>query len=169
MLGGSIVAAGSMGMVQTPDDTSETYILNIGLDTTYEAGTIVTVEDASGNSVLEFIGQKRFQSLVLSSEEIQLGQTYTVTVDGTVLDTQTVEDTITTIGTVSSRGGGGHGGFGNRPENGSGQSPQRNGEMPEGFEPPEGSEAPEGFEPPVDMSQTEIEDNTLETKAVVSE
>ncbi len=157
MDGGTLVAVGSIGMVQTPGSDSAVNTLSIGLSTTYDAGTSVQIIDESGNVILDYVSEKTFQSIVFSSEEIELGGSYTVTVNGETVETATVADTVTSVGTSGSMGGGhGQGGFGDRPQGERGERPERNGAFPEGEQPPEGGEPPMEMPTQVD-SETESE------------
>ena len=85
--GGTLVAAGSLGMVQTPSDASSQNSLNISVSQ-QDANSIIHVEDESGNNVLTFAPSKTYQSVVVSSPEIKSNSTYKVYVGGSSTGTQ---------------------------------------------------------------------------------
>lgn len=78
--GGLLIAAGSTGMVQVPSSNQNT--LNITFNSVLEEKTIVHIEDESGNSILTYEPEKKYQSLVICSPEIKDNTTYKVFYDG---------------------------------------------------------------------------------------
>lgn len=128
LTGGTLVAAGSSGMLQSPDTSSTQNSVAIAFTQTQAAGTLVTLQDSSGQVVLSFAPSKSFGALVLSSPDLVSGETYTVllggaaigdtseglTVAGTssggsVYGTFAVASTVTQLGTTGGVGGGGRG------------------------------------------------------------
>ena len=87
--GGYLVAVGSSGMAEAPSDTSTQYSLLVIFDQAQTAGTIVHIQSADGTDVLTFAPTKQFQSVVLSSADLEKGQTYTVFLGGTATGTIT--------------------------------------------------------------------------------
>lgn len=84
--GGTLVATGSAGMLVAPSsDSGQGWIATV-LSATASAGSEVVVTDADGTEVATFAPAKDFASVVLSSADLEQGQTYTVTVDGTATD-----------------------------------------------------------------------------------
>lgn len=123
--GGLLIAAGSSGMAQSPSEISSQNSINIF--SAIQANTIVRVEDSNGNEVVTFAPSKNVQSLVISSANIKIGETYNVYtggtstgsvndgiysegsyLDGTELESFTVSGVVTNIGEVT----GGFGGSG---------------------------------------------------------
>lgn len=109
--GGTIVAAGAVGMEVGFDESSTQYNVLQNLSSGAAAGTEFTVADSDGNVLISYTFDKSYQSVVFSCPELSEG-TYTVTA-GDI--TETVE--ITSICTSNSTGmgggfGGGHGGMG---------------------------------------------------------
>ena len=121
--GGTVIAAGAQGMdVNFGSDSTQCSML-VRFDSSVSGGTDVVLKDSEGNTVLTYTPEKAFQSVVLSSPDIETGETYTVTAGS---QTQTVEMTETIYGTGSPMGGG-PGGFGG-PSGGmpeGGQRPER--------------------------------------------
>jgi hypothetical protein len=105
--GGTLIAVGSTGMdVNFGTDSTQGSIL-YDLDSVQQAGTAVTLTDASGSVLASYTPQKEFQSVVVSAAGIEKGGTYTLTV-GTA--TYSIEMTDIIYGTGNEMGGGGMGG-----------------------------------------------------------
>ncbi|MFA7101027.1 MAG: dockerin type 1, partial [Bacilli bacterium] len=107
--GGTIILAGSSGMLQTPQATSKvpgfTYT-----GSTQKAGSVIEVKDSSGNTLVSFTANKQFQNITSSSELYTLGQTYDIYVNGSKLTSITLTSQITSVGTSSGGQGGMPGG-----------------------------------------------------------
>jgi hypothetical protein len=134
--GGFIVAVGSSGMAQAPSTSSTQYSMMYNFASAQAAGMIVRIETAGGEEILTFAPTKAYQSVVLSSPELENGLTYVVysggSSTGTVTDslyssgvytagTQVAEFTISGMVTGVGPGGGGFpggGGGGPRPPGG---------------------------------------------------
>lgn len=81
--GGILVAAGSSGMMDTPGTSSTQNTLAVVYSSAQKAGTLVTVTDEDGTSVLTFAPSKEYESIVISTPELKQGKTYTVYSGGT--------------------------------------------------------------------------------------
>ena len=64
--------------------SSEQATLALRFDGTVSAGAVVRIEDADGTAVLTWEASKPFESLVLSSPEIEAGKSYEVLLEGEV-------------------------------------------------------------------------------------
>lgn len=108
--GGIVVAAGASGMAENFGSSSSTQCsMLVTFDNTENAGTI-SLKDSSGNELITYQALKTYNSVVISTPEIKVGETYTVTCGST---TNTVEMTDTIYGESNGFGGGGRmGGFG---------------------------------------------------------
>lgn len=113
--GGTLIAAGAVGMDDAPTSGSSQPVVNVRFSTAQNADTYVALKDGDGNTVLSARPTKRFQSIILSCKELMLGETYTVCY-GTSLDnlTQYTEVTFTSVNVSVGMGGG----FGNIPGGG---------------------------------------------------
>lgn len=113
--GGTLIAAGAVGMDDAPTSGSSQPVVNVRFSTVQNADTYVALKDGDGNTVLSARPTKRFQSIILSCKELMLGETYTVCY-GTSLDnlTQYTEVTFTSVNVSVGMGGG----FGNIPGGG---------------------------------------------------
>ncbi|MCR5141958.1 MAG: carbohydrate-binding domain-containing protein [Ruminococcus sp.] len=122
--GGTIIAAGSVGMEVGFGETSTQYSVLHNFGSAAAAGSEFTVTDSDGNVILSFTPEKSYQSVVFSSAELKEGK-YTAKAGD-----QSEEIEISSIVTSNSTGMG-FGGGGFRGGNGG------------GFTPPDG-----GFTPP---------------------
>ncbi len=96
--GGFLVAAGSAGMAEAPDDSSAqaSLKLNLGIQ---PAGTIVRIVNSKGDAILTFTPLKDYASVVISSPELSKGSTYMVYTGGSCSGTS--EDGLYTDGTYT--------------------------------------------------------------------
>lgn len=81
--GGTLVAIGSVGMVQSPSDTSTENTLNITLSD-MEAGSLIRIEDEEGNNVFTAAPPKKYSSVVICSPQINKDKTYKFYTGGTM-------------------------------------------------------------------------------------
>lgn len=127
--GGTLIAAGSSSMAQTPSATSTQGAFMIYFSSEQPAGTKVSVLNDSGEVLLTHTPAKTFQTIVFSSEDILKGGTYEIQVNDATLTSVTMTDTVMTF---SDSGESIEGGFGQMP-NGHGRMPNgdnNNGQMP---------------------------------------
>lgn len=80
--GGYLLAAGSSGMAQAPDTSSTQYSVMLTFSSPQSAGTIVHIETVGGKEILTFAPAKAYQSVVLSSPDLQKGETCVVYTGG---------------------------------------------------------------------------------------
>lgn len=124
--GGTLLAAGSMGMVATPTktDDSQAYI-NFSASSAISSGSTISIKDASGNTVYTIKAPKSVQSVVFSSSSVKDGSTYTL-YEGSM---KKASASATTANGNNGMGGGMQrpdGGNGTMtPPNGTNQQPQR--------------------------------------------
>lgn len=97
--GGTLIAAGSSGMAQSPSNSSEQYCVAINLQNTQTAGSIINIKNSAGEEILTFAPSKNYQSVIISSPELEKGETYTISTGGTYSNTAT--DGLYTNGTYS--------------------------------------------------------------------
>lgn len=126
--GGTLIACGASGMAQNFDSSSTQCSLLYNFDETFESGTTVTLTDANGKTLFEAEMAKSFSSVVISTPDMQVGETYTLTCGETSVEAE-LTDTITALGSGGFGGGpgGGPGGppgdFGGGPGGGPGGPP----------------------------------------------
>ncbi|WP_101698116.1 carbohydrate-binding domain-containing protein [Clostridium minihomine] len=166
MSGGVLVAAGSSGMLQAPDENSTQNSLAVMFTESQKAETTVNLSDASGKSIVSFTPAKQFQSIVISTPDMRQGSVYTISTGGT--DAAVKEDGFALAGTysggtkltevtlsgartvISSTGEettlGGMGGMrrpGGDRGNNSGEIPTNSDAPPEGWAPPNNGRTPD--------------------------
>jgi hypothetical protein len=98
--GGFLVAAGSAGMAQAPDQSSSQPSLLLNLTSTLRAGTLIQIQSTDGDEILTFAPAKQYQSIAFSSPELANGATYQISYGGS--STGTATDGLYQGGTVSS-------------------------------------------------------------------
>jgi hypothetical protein len=133
MNGGTLIAAGSLGMVQTPSDSSAQNSLLISYSQMQQAGTAVKILDENGNTVVEFTPDKTFQAVLVSSPDLKLDTAYQLYSE----DTKTADFTFTkSIMTISETGEEVTAGTFGQPGQGGGRGMKpemQEGEVPAGF------------------------------------
>lgn len=82
--GGTAVLCGSSGMAQGFSGDSSQASFMYTLDSAANAGDILAVTDSSGNVIVSFMPSKQYNNIVVSSPELTVGSSYTVTIGGTV-------------------------------------------------------------------------------------
>lgn len=102
--GGTLLAAGSMGMVATPTkvDGSQAYV-NFSASSAISSGSTIYVKDSSGSTIYTVKAPKSVQSVVFSSASLKDGSTYTL-YEG---NTQKASASATTASGNNGMGGGG--------------------------------------------------------------
>ena len=94
----------------TPPNFSVSILLSFSAQ---QAGSTVSIRDESGTVLASFTPAKSYSSVLISTEDLQVGKTYTVTA-GSYSETLTLSSTV--YGSGSGMGGHGMGGFGTPPE-----------------------------------------------------
>lgn len=114
--GGTLVALGSLGMVETPSTNSTQYVLSYAQNSAIQAGETLYVKDSSGNVILTIEAQKSCQSVIVSTPDFQNDATYTISNESGDLATFTISSIITSVGSSQAGGmqppNGGQGGQG---------------------------------------------------------
>ena len=77
--GGTFIGTGASGMAQTFSDSEQGVIaVQVG---SAPAGTLFTLTDSSGNVVIEHAPELDYAVIILSTEEMVKGETYTITIE----------------------------------------------------------------------------------------
>ncbi|MBO0462227.1 carbohydrate-binding domain-containing protein [Enterococcus sp. DIV1298c] len=82
LTGGTFVAAGSNGMAQTVSDSSTQATVAISYDTVQQADTLMSITSEAGEAVLAYQPSKNYQTIVVSSPQLAVGETYTIASGG---------------------------------------------------------------------------------------
>jgi hypothetical protein len=96
---GFLVAVGSSGMAQAPSASSTQYSVMHNFTSPQAGGAMVHIETQDGEEILTFVPTKAYQSVVLSSPELENGSTYVVYSGGS--STGTVTDGLYSGGTYT--------------------------------------------------------------------
>lgn len=83
--GGTILITGSSGMAQSLKSTGTQGVFAITVGNC-SAGTEVTISDNSGTQIVTLTPQKMFGCVIVSTPDIQKGETYTIAINGTTGD-----------------------------------------------------------------------------------
>ena len=172
MTGGTLIAAGSAGMLQSIGESSGVYAVVAGTGS-QKAGTEATVSDADGNEVVSYTPSKSFSAVLFAGFDFEKGEEYTASAGGSEVGSVKISAASNTIGEISSFGG--PGGFRGNGGERSGFNPgdgqitppggfnSGDGQMtpPDGFDPSQMPEdfdkdqMPEGFTPGGDFTPPE--------------
>ncbi|MCW3983223.1 MAG: carbohydrate-binding domain-containing protein [Candidatus Bathyarchaeota archaeon] len=99
MTGGFLIAVGSSGMAQALSTTSTQCSVLVNFQSSYSAGTLISIQSSSGTDIVTFKTSKLFQSVVVCSPKLTQGTTYNVLVGGS--STGTLKDGVYSGGTYS--------------------------------------------------------------------
>lgn len=113
--GGKVFVTSTLGMVETPSSNSTQYVVSYAHQSTITAGSVVSLCDNDGNTLLSVEILKNCQSIIFSTPDLVKGSTYSLYGGSTQLTSFTVSSIITTIGSSGSSFPGGGGPGGNRP------------------------------------------------------
>lgn len=80
--GGTVVAIGSSGMAEDISDDSDQQVMLVKLDSQKETGE-VTLTDSDGNKIITYTALKSYDCVIISTKDLEAGQTYTLTTSGT--------------------------------------------------------------------------------------
>lgn len=121
--GGSLIAGGSVGMVELPSDASAQNSVIAMVNAS--AGQTVSLRNSSGETLLSIQTPKQMQGVLFSCKELTQGESVSVYVDDTLVGTAEITSGIAQIGEGSFGEGfgdfggmGGHGGGGKQPPDG---------------------------------------------------
>ncbi|MCD7807382.1 MAG: carbohydrate-binding domain-containing protein [Lachnospiraceae bacterium] len=98
--GGTVLALGSSGMAEGFSSSSEQCSFLVTLTSSFAAGDALTVTDSNGSVIYQYTVTKSGSSVVFSSPDLTLGETYTLTVGS-----QSAEVTLSSV-SATARGGG---------------------------------------------------------------
>lgn len=97
--GGLLVAASSAGMAMAPSADSSQPSIFVALDSPASAGKLFSLQDENGNTVVAYAPAKPYQTVVVSSPELESNATYTILTGG--LSTGAAKDGFYSDGQVS--------------------------------------------------------------------
>lgn len=95
---GELIATGTSDMIQSPSNESTQYSLVITLSSFTNSGTDIIIKNKSGEEVIKTTPNKDYAAIIISSSKLEKGETYTIYVGGTEIDTVTISNVTTTVG-----------------------------------------------------------------------
>ena len=78
-----IISAVNSNMTQGTSTSSSQYSLKLSTSSSIAAGTLFHIQDASGNSLVTFKGERAYTSVIFSSYDLVKGATYSIYTGGT--------------------------------------------------------------------------------------
>ena len=138
IIGGIFAASGSSGMAQNFDSSSTQGVIMVNVDE-QEGNTEISLLDSSSTELLSWTAEKQYSSIIISTPEIQQGETYTITAG-------TAEQSVTMDSLVY-----GSNAQGEMPGNGGERGDMKGGDMQGGpgkGQPDANMEKPQGSAPP---------------------
>ncbi len=100
--GGELIAAGPTGMMQTPSNSSTVYSIVYIYSDTQDANTEITIMNSDNEEIASFTPSKSYNSVIISSEELENGETYTIYSNGEEIGEITIDNIVTTVGNSNS-------------------------------------------------------------------
>lgn len=97
LTGGSLIATGSAGMLQTPSASASQNTIALIFTSTQSAGTTIGLSTLEGSEIANFTPAKNFQSIVICTPDIKTDTSYNFNKNGINLVTVTPSSTITSI------------------------------------------------------------------------
>ncbi len=96
--GGSLLAGGSSGMMQSCSSSSTVYNVSIVFNTNYSTGDYISIVDSDNKEIISYSSPKSYNSLVVASPSFQKNQTYSILVNGTLYEDYTISNITTNVG-----------------------------------------------------------------------
>lgn len=105
--GGTLIAGGASGMALGVSDSSKQCSINITFDSSYGLNDVVKIIDKNTNSeIATYNSEKNYSSLVVSSKDIEIGNTYIITVNDEEYETVDIASNATFVGESRGQMGG---------------------------------------------------------------
>ena len=124
--GGTVIACGGSGMAENFEDGSSQPSFMYNLEESTEDGTLAALHDSEGKELLSYEVPYSFTSIIMSSPEMRLGETYRMTL-GETEEEITLTSMTASLGSGAGNGpggmGGGRGGMGGFGHGGAGGGP----------------------------------------------
>jgi hypothetical protein len=77
--GGSLITAGN---ALAPSADSSQPVLLVSYTEQYDEGSLIALKNAAGNTLLEYTSRIAFSASAMTSPEMEVGETYTIFIDG---------------------------------------------------------------------------------------
>ena len=96
--GGTLIAAGSSGMLELPSTSSSQNTICMVFTSTPSANTEFSLKDSDGNTIVSYTPSKQYASIIVSTPEIATNASYTALTGNSEAGTITVTGPVTTYG-----------------------------------------------------------------------
>ena len=96
--GGTLIAAGSSGMLELPSTSSSQNTICIVFTSTPSANTEFSLKDSDGSTIVSYTPSKQYASIIVSTPEIATNASYTALTGNSEAGTITVTGPVTTYG-----------------------------------------------------------------------
>jgi hypothetical protein len=100
--GGTLISAGSSGMLQAPTTDSTQYSISVIFEQNETAGTKIAIKNSTGEEILSYTPSKNFKSIVISSKILEKDQTYTIYANDEKVSDITISNIVNSIGNSNS-------------------------------------------------------------------
>ncbi len=106
--GGTLIAVGASGMMQTPSSDSSIYSISYVYSNTQQANTKVTIKNSDDEEIISYTPSKNYESVIISTEQLKKGETYTIYSNEETVQEITINNIVTSVGNSNSgiQGGG---------------------------------------------------------------
>ena len=101
--GGTLIAVGTSGMMQTPSSSSSIYSIYYVYSSAQQANTKITIKNSSDEEIVSFTASKNYTSIILSSEKFVKGETYTIYSNDEKVEEITINNIVTSAGNSSTQ------------------------------------------------------------------
>ena len=98
MNGGEVLAVGSSGMAEAPNENSSVNNISVYFNKIHPAETTITIKDSTDNTIIEHTSIKQFAHLTFGSAKLKFGETYTLYIDGEENTKFTINNITNTVG-----------------------------------------------------------------------
>lgn len=98
MNGGEVIAIGASGMAETLGQSSSINNISIYLSSTYPAKTNIEIKDSNNQTILSHTSAKTFSHISAGTSEFRFGETYTLYLNESKIQSFTISDVTTTVG-----------------------------------------------------------------------
>lgn len=132
--GGEVIMIGQSSMAEGfTSDASTTVNLLYNLDSSYPAGTNIAIYKEDGTKVFDLTTTKQFNSLLIASEQLEVGETITMVIGEDTI-TYELTDITNAYGSTGMNGGMNFGGGGMTPPNNNGDNNFDPNDLPDDFD-----------------------------------
>ena len=105
--GGFLIASGSNGMLEEISDTSNQYSVVINFNQNLSTNK-VTIVNSSDEIIIDYSSNKKYNSLIVSSDKFVKNEEYTIKIDNDIYETFTISNITNHVGNSKNMNSGGH-------------------------------------------------------------